>query len=79
MKNDDYLTAEKLHNTMIHTHRVITGYDIDEVDELLDKCERVIRLQENIIAHLMLGIREKGLTIDDVYLAAQDKLDKKNN
>lgn len=72
MKTDDYITSEKLHNTMIHTHRIVTGYDIDEVDAILDKCEHAMRMQEAFVTLLMAGIHAKGLTLEEVVNAAQD-------
>lgn len=45
------MTADQLHHTMIRTHRFLTGYDLDEVDELLEQCENTLRLQEQMIVY----------------------------
>lgn len=38
------LTPNDIHTKRFHTHRVVEGYDIEEVDEFLEECENTLRV-----------------------------------
>ena len=38
------LTPNDIHSKRFHTHRVVEGYDIEEVDEFLEECENTLRV-----------------------------------
>lgn len=41
----DLLTPRDVHDKQFSTHRLIEGYDMDEVDDFLDRCaETILRL-----------------------------------
>lgn len=40
------LTSEELRHARFHVHRFAEGYDIDEVDDLLDRAADTIRMYE---------------------------------
>lgn len=40
------ISSKDLDNYRIHTHRFAEGYDIDEVDDLLDRAADTIRMYE---------------------------------
>lgn len=43
---DDLITSSQLDHAKLHTHRFAEGYDIDEVDDLLDRAVATIRAYE---------------------------------
>jgi DivIVA domain-containing protein len=48
-KDDGLITAKELDNAKITTHRFGEGYDIDEVDDLLDRAANTIRVLNQMI------------------------------
>lgn len=47
----DLLTPGDVHDKQFRTHRFIEGYDMDEVDDFLDRCaETILRMAVSLAA-----------------------------
>lgn len=38
------VTPNDIHSKRFHVHRLVEGYDIEEVDEFLEQCENTMRV-----------------------------------